>query len=1339
MSADHQTQQLLKEGIIKRIVEVVNLERMRFGIMPLHIDRAGNFMLQDLLLRAPDVNNAAESIHRYFTQNFKPNNHRYLAFDSSLLLHANNKSFDSPITPQNVMEKTLFVMDVVFPANRDDLLSKQYNCVGIELLWTMNRIKLLVLLTNQHLAVESIYTENDNYFVCGYLHSPTKALYCAKLFDHEHREAVIGSNRISYSNDQARFCMELPQFLIRGLDLEARRPPTIEFYHLPEQQGGNNMSSHRSYNLFNITKVALEVIYSMPFVTCSNKVDRMQASISASPVYPSRTRRESRFFEAEDVKLFQHMEDRSMDVQPEQSRLRQSRDDLAFTQQARRQSRVNLWNTPRPEVALQSHLRNRERRSNLFKNRSNSPPKNGVDLHTCLHTNNNRTPGSNSRRNRNDQRQLPTENSPVIYENSYEDSKYSSKWALSTQRKHLAMHQYSPIDDTTAENRLPTTATAGQLPNPASIPSADCFASTYNLSEEVNSQMHQQQCKPNFSDRLGVEANATHTNPVTNVNAHSGNQGGLFQPFQHGLQVPFKDLTNAAAQNNPMLTQCYIPGFKGFVNNAVSERINTRTNMIPERSATKQSPALAFPKTPRFKPVKNLTRYIGHSSKYERFTASLLRASGNLDDVAELDLQKIESLLPQKKSKRVDHFVELYRTMEMPDVILMLQEHQIKSHKMVLLASPWFKDQLSRMKSVVNEVLYITLPSWFRQSSFEKVLKFLYIPRFEERELKITDIITAREMLLMASVLELSYLMKLLVCRIIIPKMSKDLCIELLKDSYRQDENSGSNPDIWRTLHSFCREFFATHSKSIVSKYRSMVLSLEPELLFALLNRALIKTKDQDHVFELLSLLIENGFASNVLEILAKISKNCEKHRNFDSKHISCLGSILALNPQSCFETELIEVDSTQCTSVETEKQSNNKSPSQNNPQSNKKVRKHDILNHFEINMKRGSYGSDVEGSQSSSRFTQSDPTYTFKTSLSDFRSRTFVTEVFYTETQAWSLCIDIDNDQRVSLFLQERGPCLKTASAESANKEEKSWSYFTSARFTFQIKDEGNEYESTTFFSFPKDQFLAVGHRKFFNLPYLLNKNVLVVRVWVEEFSIYSCSLQHIASRFTDLWKDSEKVEEMKKDNHDKGYSNFDKQLMNQPPLNTDASHTDKRKRSLLLLEKNLARETSNLVAEGDFSRDKQSDAVIAAQGVNRIQAGQPISGGFQRHINHLETLTTQTDAVACSNPSCTSQLPFKSGITDLDLELGNKQSLSFYDLNPFDVYCLMLSDKLQIEHEKFLVYFLYKYVIRKPNEIVTLLVSGIRFTYLELSRIFNLGRDHVNIRPKPVFQSKD
>jgi hypothetical protein len=61
-----------------------------------------------------------------------------------------------------------------------------------------------------------------------------------------------------------------------------------------------------------------------------------------------------------------------------------------------------------------------------------------------------------------------------------------------------------------------------------------------------------------------------------------------------------------------------------------------------------------------------------------------------------------------------------------------------------------------------------------------------------------------------------------------------------------------------------------------------------------------------------------------------------------------------------------------------------------------------------------------------------------------------------------------------------------------------------------------------------------------------------------------------------------------------------------------------------------------------------------------------------------------------------------------------------------------------LNIDHEKFILFFLYRYAINKTEQELVLLLKGLRFSYLEIKHLLDLARDHLVIRQNSYFIKK-
>ena len=57
-------------------------------------------------------------------------------------------------------------------------------------------------------------------------------------------------------------------------------------------------------------------------------------------------------------------------------------------------------------------------------------------------------------------------------------------------------------------------------------------------------------------------------------------------------------------------------------------------------------------------------------------------------------------------------------------------------------------------------------------------------------------------------------------------------------------------------------------------------------MTFKLINEAIGKYKDNDHMIELLSILVEKGIGRNIIEILDYINKTYREIKSFDRKNI---------------------------------------------------------------------------------------------------------------------------------------------------------------------------------------------------------------------------------------------------------------------------------------------------------------------------------------------------------------------------------------------------------------------------------------------------------------------
>lgn len=67
---------------------------------------------------------------------------------------------------------------------------------------------------------------------------------------------------------------------------------------------------------------------------------------------------------------------------------------------------------------------------------------------------------------------------------------------------------------------------------------------------------------------------------------------------------------------------------------------------------------------------------------------------------------------------------------------------------------------------------------------------------------------------------------------------------------------------------------------------------------------------------------------------------------------------------------------------------------------------------------------------------------------------------------------------------------------------------------------------------------------------------------------------------------------------------------------------------------------------------------------------------------------------------------------------------------MNAFDFYYLLSSDLLNVANEKYVLYYIYKYALKKTDFEIKLILHGVRFNFVSIHDILDLVRDHPTIR---------
>jgi len=758
-----------------------------------------------------------------------------------------------------------------------------------------------------------------------------------------------------------------------------------------------------------------------------------------------------------------------------------------------------------------------------------------------------------------------------------------------------------------------------------------------------------------------------------------------------------------------------------------------------------------------FVSIPNNFNFQGYNPKEVTIDPNLFKGE-TLSDAAKKYLSILEQKLVGNHSlNRVNQYVQLYQANELHDVLLKFREpEEVKAHRVVLLQSPYFERIFQTYKtSISNEQIKILMPEFMTASSFKRVLRYMYYAELETSEIEIMELPMAREILLTAYMLKLYHLMNIVVVRVIIPKMDKQMCVEFLKDSFeREDEKSKIT---WKSLQHYCLNFFALNSKSILNKYRDSLQDIDPKLMYKIVNKALTKCRDIQHMYELLSLLVESGFSLNLLDLLERIPGIKEKEKKFDIKYIPNTEEISSsLEHKSCYLTELItceEVysfnkDNMLCKIIE-EKNTMTSELSSKQKQSNLSVH-----NHLELNLKyNNKYTENIPESNEWPEIKKMDPVYEMKLLFKpEFLNKTILSQSFDSESRSWRLVIDIEEDQKLSVFLLEKGRPSHTPFGSPFKNE------FTSVKFLVQFKDAEHEYETLIFHTFANDHSYCIGQRKLLDLSEFNNKNLLHVKVWMMEFPVYSCAIQYLSTRFNDLMKetftdnDISKIISLKTE--ERAFLGTQKNNLNQPIHRTEdkrINDENKRRKSIHYLEGNFFRGMEQTHRNNNREEDSDNIDPLAANSINPLGNNRPHNTMNSSHINNLPSLGNQSKVINCNydERANNNEVDYMMKITGKATNNNNNrdpkpvqraptQTKKFETLSPYDFYYLTSSDYLTIEHERFLAYFMYKFTLEKDEDMVNLITYGLRFSFIELSKLFNMARDLLTIRNNSVFINK-
>ena len=233
-----------------------------------------------------------------------------------------------------------------------------------------------------------------------------------------------------------------------------------------------------------------------------------------------------------------------------------------------------------------------------------------------------------------------------------------------------------------------------------------------------------------------------------------------------------------------------------------------------------------------------------------------------------------KSFLPEVETD--SSFEDLYNNNCFNDVVLYWNDGKdLKSQKMVLVSkSSVFKKIIEEYEikntnnSEVNPIK-ILLPNEIEYKIFGDIFKWFYtnsIPFGLEMDKYLS--------LLQYSIrLEIKNLQKILIIKYIIPLLDQESAIVYLnlihKKNYTEDMIG-----VWGMFKEFCLTCIANHSNQIIRTKKTELLAMDQELLLQLVEKCIMILTEEGHLGNLLKLIIEQGGATDVIDLLGKLSNN---------------------------------------------------------------------------------------------------------------------------------------------------------------------------------------------------------------------------------------------------------------------------------------------------------------------------------------------------------------------------------------------------------------------------------------------------------------------------------
>ena len=530
---------------------------------------------------------------------------------------------------------------------------------------------------------------------------------------------------------------------------------------------------------------------------------------------------------------------------------------------------------------------------------------------------------------------------------------------------------------------------------------------------------------------------------------------------------------------------------------------------------------------------------------------------------------KKKYLTPQEFSKTYNSnqsYIDLYHSKKYSDILLSIKGEIIQAHKVVLIsASNTFKSLIQSNENnndnFNNETIKIILPESYNLRTFKEILKWIYCGYIHEN----LPIEILRDMLLMSENLQINSLQKILIIKYIIPNMTIESSILFLKDTYKKLISKECS-ECWTLLANFSLNCICKNSNYLIKNQKNHFLTMDIELLFKCIENSLFHLVEESHLSNLLKLIIDKGYACDIFELINKIGEKVKTCRNFDSQNINIekvFEERKSFNEENYFnepfETDLI--NSEMINKIYNENNNNSKINEYENKSissfnlsecqysTNNNLKNNNNNNNNNIYNRMFTFGNETENEEKNSDDLNNNilninennfsslspstntsppnldikknkkPSFEFKFIIENKNKNNFsiFSQIFKSNNHSWSLKLDINKNEEVSLFLIERG------SNNNLNNNNNNSNYiylnFCSILFEFFIHDKNFEKNGIIFFSFCEKQNQIIGYNNFFNLNQLNNKNYINIIIYIKEFPIHAACLQYINDNFQPIF----------------------------------------------------------------------------------------------------------------------------------------------------------------------------------------------------------------------------